>query len=948
MPIKFAVQHLSGSTEAYEFGDEELITFGRSNCDVPFEASDTIVGNRHFAIERTKLGSYSLVLDSTHPVYRIGDDGKQQDLLDWQKNYLLKRDEELMVGTNGPRVKVIISATAVNLDAPTTIDPALGKVEEDRITKGKMKGVTSRVTMIGGAILLVLGMIAFVFTASQKEDKKNRLALAKSKVALEKLRAKSFEERKNAELKNKEEREKLLRKSIEEREKLKRKLQQEAAKKRLEERENAELKNKEEREKLKRKLKEDYEKKLRDNKRAFTKEFTVLKSKSKKMTKQLESLGPEMLSHLKNIGRSVYLVTFSTSEGAESGLATAWVAKTADGEKVLLTNGHVSTFLRQQRKVSISLADKALWKSAKLWAHSPGENSVRLEVTGSITHPGYDKLQDIIREFGGPARKQVTVVGRNAVYRLRGVSFIPGYDVALLTVKDPSKLAPALKIEPSLQAPGNIKEKLTFELVGMAGYPMTERSSLIKNPNLKYRRGFVSGVTNFFYGDLSEHNFLIQHTIATEGGSSGSPVINKSGRVIAIHSSGLRGKADLNYAQCINQAFDLLKARALRDLAARKNFLEDLEQEVDNTWRKVIRNQFESREELSAKSAIIELEKGYKLKSHPELVAVDKKIDLFVVTMRKDVQLYRSVQQTLYNANPRLIRQTIKESTALERKIFTTRANYNKKLERNKSLKSQIAGMKKRIEALHSLIVKTKADDPKAAPEDKPEADPKDNAERVKSLAAKRQEALKEATRDLAQTEHQLIRANTAVTQARLQLTELNEAIKALSVKYQSALSNLKKARSHSIKLKEELKMISARNGKMQRDLYQLRLTRKSKFNKLKGTVSVKIVDSKIEDLVLTVDPKNRISRTQHSFKLTQAGVYYFAAVHTKYYSLKWTIKGLKPGQLKSLNRRSQTRKLFARAEVKKDQPIDIEISTSAPSKDDQIQRVRLMVYRSK
>ncbi|MDF1663318.1 MAG: trypsin-like peptidase domain-containing protein, partial [Planctomycetota bacterium] len=865
-----------------------------------------------------------VLLDSTHPVYRIRQ-GEERQLLDWQKNYLLKENEVLMVGTDGPLLKVAPELQAgVTMGASTSADPALGQVEEQRVTTDKVQGVSTRLTIIGGAILILLAIGSFVGLAFTKEDEKNRTALKQSKEALDALRKKNEDEQRKAEAKNAKERDNL---KIEEQAKRKEDLKKAA--------EQAEI----EREKLKQKLKEDYEKKLKESQQGFEKELTKLKDKSKKVTKQLEKLGPEMLSHLQNIGQSVYLVTFSTANGIENGLATAWVAETSDGERVLLTNGHVSKFIEQQIKRATSPDAKKTWSSAKLWVRSPGEKSTRLEVVETITHPGYDKLHEIIRDFGGPVRKQIQV-GSRAGYNIRGVSYIPGYDVAMLIVKDPKKLRTPLPIEQSLLSPKDVKKKLSFELVGMAGYPLAEGSSLLKTPALKYRRGFVSGVSNFFYGDLANHNVLIQHTIATEGGSSGSPVINKNGRVVAIHSAGLRGKADLNYAQCISQVSALLKARALRDQAKQRVFLKELEDEVDKTWRKAIRSQFESRVELDTIRSVKDIDKDYRLQNEPRLKSIDKAIADQLTVMRKDVKEYQRLEYLIYTKNPRLLKQMSWQKSKLDRDrqgLDTTLTTLQKK---EAALNGAVHAITSLIEALNKRITDFASKAPTSS------KDPKDkeaNAEMVKKHAA----SLMRMKKELRYQEKELTSKLSAASKVSAEISRLQQTINNRDDSQADLDKKMRRLSSENKSARDQLKKIGLRNGRMNRELYKLKAKRRETFDQLKKSIVVKIVDKRVEDLILRADSsvKKRQSATL-SLQLPRDGVYYVAAIANHQQNLDWDVSGAGLKGFKNLYFKGRHR--FGRIEVRKDQALEIKVwvpslTGSRKTKD----LVRVMVYRS-
>ena len=88
----------------------------------------------------------------------------------------------------------------------------------------------------------------------------------------------------------------------------------------------------------------------------------------------------------------------------------------------------------------------------------------------------------------------------------------------------------------------------------------------------------MTGVTNFFLARTTPDNaLLVQHSMTAVGGTSGSPILDLSGRVVAIHNAGnfvfIGNKrvpgADVNFAQRIDLLRELLDGRADEAQAAR-------------------------------------------------------------------------------------------------------------------------------------------------------------------------------------------------------------------------------------------------------------------------------------------------------------------------------------------------------------------------------------------
>ena len=113
-----------------------------------------------------------------------------------------------------------------------------------------------------------------------------------------------------------------------------------------------------------------------------------------------------------------------------------------------------------------------------------------------------------------------------------------GYDVALLKVDRPDALAPIL--------PRASEDEVVALDSGMplayAGYPIggtAEQGSAQLKPTPTVQYGRITSVTDFFmFGTDPVHAYLVQHSLPTFKGASGSPIINAEGEVVAILSGG--------------------------------------------------------------------------------------------------------------------------------------------------------------------------------------------------------------------------------------------------------------------------------------------------------------------------------------------------------------------------------------------------------------------------
>ena len=248
---------------------------------------------------------------------------------------------------------------------------------------------------------------------------------------------------------------------------------------------------------------------------------------------------------------SIYLVCQRDAAGNLEQSATAWVFDQTKG--ILATNGHVAKELAEATAAKKSLIARS------------NDNPPRDFVIKSVLiHPGFDASMALMENAQPQQRLNV----------LQAMKInIPGNycDVALMYVDKPDGLGPSLPLadDAALDAvtPGL--------LVGFAGYPM-ENVDLggvnIAHPTPSVQVGHVIAMTDYFGAAISPiaARLLVQHSIPSAGGSSGSPVVNADGKVIAVHSAGnsitppIAGAARIPTGAIINYA---QRADLLRELA---------------------------------------------------------------------------------------------------------------------------------------------------------------------------------------------------------------------------------------------------------------------------------------------------------------------------------------------------------------------------------------------
>jgi len=268
---------------------------------------------------------------------------------------------------------------------------------------------------------------------------------------------------------------------------------------------------------------------------------------------RMEQMRPRIHEHIRTAEKSVYLVLTRSKEGDEEPVATAWVA--AFGR--LATNAHVAEGFRK------------LKPGQKLIVRSPGATPHDHEVKSVELHPGYQAFAEL---WKGHAPTRIKL-GR----KLERLNEVPSCDVAILDVGNAENLDAPLPIAP----PERLAALGPGDVVGFVGYPLEDMAGGAVNmraPSPSSHVGHITSVTNFFLGRTTPaESHLVQHNMTTVGGTSGSPVIDSQGQVIAIHNAGnfvfVGGKrvpsADVNFAQRADLLTELLEGRAAEEQATR-------------------------------------------------------------------------------------------------------------------------------------------------------------------------------------------------------------------------------------------------------------------------------------------------------------------------------------------------------------------------------------------
>jgi hypothetical protein len=213
--------------------------------------------------------------------------------------------------------------------------------------------------------------------------------------------------------------------------------------------------------------------------------------------------------------QAAYAVVLRDGEGLERVVGTAWSYEPG----ILVTNAHVAIAFDQLRPRETLLVRPPV-----------GGNGIDHLVVGNRLHPGYLAFRDFMAE----AEKESTGF-RNLT---DGLVFPSAYDVAVLEVDKGDMLAPGLPVAPEA-GPDAVRPGMSL---AFAGHPIEGGGSeniaqIAPNPQIQF--GAVTSVSDFFlFGTNAADALLVQNSLPSTGGASGSAIVNRDGFVVAILSGG--------------------------------------------------------------------------------------------------------------------------------------------------------------------------------------------------------------------------------------------------------------------------------------------------------------------------------------------------------------------------------------------------------------------------
>jgi len=220
----------------------------------------------------------------------------------------------------------------------------------------------------------------------------------------------------------------------------------------------------------------------------------------------------DLAAVLRSLQESVVMLALVDSRGGVRFVGTGWSV----GDRQLATNAHVAEALREG-------ADKEGLSMIARRATTAGLVDTRIIEINA--HPGYAQWSQILADPSVKLRAGVSGSAGASV-------LITPCDVAICRTED--ECGPPL----SLASDDELKQINAGDEVGYIGFPAENVYDPRSSPPALLV-GRIVRLTDFFYNPAdADPSMLVHHDLPTVGGASGSPIVNASGKVIAINSAG--------------------------------------------------------------------------------------------------------------------------------------------------------------------------------------------------------------------------------------------------------------------------------------------------------------------------------------------------------------------------------------------------------------------------